>query len=254
MHLPLGYVPSMDRWHGRSGCDRARWTSRCSPARTPRRERFLGGAASQLWEWRCDLRMFSWHQPILGGGPTFLAGDEKYGALADTRILLNVHRSADPYFEWARVIEAMANGCVVVTETSTGTAPLVAGEHFVEAPLEYLAEQAVALALDEPRRARLADGGVRRRCARARPGALLDVAARRGPPGGRVRAAPPGRPCCRRLADRGSGGRLGAAGAAPLVAGGRRDRAAAQADRARSSGRYLDQVDHTRAWSGRCAW
>jgi GT2 family glycosyltransferase len=154
VHLPLGYVPSMDHWRGRAeprGVDLAMLAGR-----TPRRERFLGGAASQLWEWRTDLRIFSWHRPILGGATSFLAGDEKYDALADTRILLNVHRSEEPYFEWARVIEAAANGCVVVSETSSGIAPFVAGEHFVEAPLEYLAEQAVALAFDERRRARIA--------------------------------------------------------------------------------------------------
>lgn len=155
VHLPLGYVASMDRWHRRA--NERHVDIALLAARTPRREQFLGGAAGQLWEWRCALRMFAWHKPILGGGPAFLAGDAKYDALADTRILLNVHRSEDPYFEWARVIEAIANGCLVVTETSTGTEPLIAGEHFVAAPLEYLAEQAVALAHDEPRRRRIAD-------------------------------------------------------------------------------------------------
>ena len=47
----------------------------------------------------------------------------KYETLADTRILLNVHRGDDPYFEWARVVEAVANGCVVATETSVGHRP-----------------------------------------------------------------------------------------------------------------------------------
>ncbi len=159
VHLPLGYVSSMDHWR-RGGLDETAGERTVDIAmlagRTPRRELFLGGAASVLWEWRTDLRMFSWHRPILGGGPAFLAGDAKFDALANTRILLNVHRGDDPYFEWARVLEAAANGCVVVTEISTGTSPLVAGVHFVEAPLEYLAEQAVALAHDEPRRAAVA--------------------------------------------------------------------------------------------------
>lgn len=154
VHLPLGYVASMDHW--RRGRRERQVDIALLAGRTPRREQFLGGAASVLWEWRTELRMFSWHRPILGGAPSFLAGDAKFDALADTRILLNVHRGDDPYFEWARVLEAAANGCVVVTETSTGTTPLVAGQHFVEAPLEYLAEQAVALALDEPRRATIA--------------------------------------------------------------------------------------------------
>ena len=146
--------------------------------------------------------MFSWHRPILGGGPTFLAGDAKYAELAGTRILLNVHRSDDPYFEWARVIEAVANGCVVVTETSTGTAPFVPGVHFVQAPLEYLAEQAVALALDEPRRAAIADAAYETLRGRLDQSRARRRRAGRGAPRGRHRARrAASRRCCPRLED-----------------------------------------------------
>jgi GT2 family glycosyltransferase len=180
IQLPLGYAPSMDHWR-RDGAERGQPRNvdiAFMGGRTPRRERFLGGAASVLWEWRTDLRVFSWHRPVSGragdgAGAAFLAGAAKFEALADTRILLNVHRSDDPYFEWARVIEAVANGCVVVSETSTGTTPFQAGEHFVEAPLEYLAEQAVALAFDEPRRAAIADAAYEMLTRHLDQGALL---------------------------------------------------------------------------------
>lgn len=154
VHLPLGYVPSMDHWGGRT--DPRSIDIGFLAGRTPRREAFIGGAAGQLWEWRTDLRFFSWHRPARRDHANFTHGPAKYRTLADTRILLNVHRGADPYFEWARVVEAIANGCVVVSETSVGIGPLIAGEHLLMAPLEDLAEQAVALAFDEPRRARMA--------------------------------------------------------------------------------------------------
>ena len=66
------------------------------------------------------------------GGLVF--GADKYDLLADSRILLNLHRDdrRPGYFEWARMIEAMANGCCIVTEPSAGFEPLVAGQHFVE--------------------------------------------------------------------------------------------------------------------------
>ena len=35
---------------------------------------------------------------------------------------MDVHRGDEPYFEWARVIEALANGCVVASETSVFSA------------------------------------------------------------------------------------------------------------------------------------
>ncbi len=155
-HLPLGYAASMDHWHRRGDRERSIDLGLLA-ARTERREAFIGGAAAQLWEWRTDLRFFSWHKPALAGHTTFASGDDKYARLADTRILLNVHRGDEPYFEWARVVEAMANGCVVATETSVGIEPLVPGVHVLMATVEDLAEQAVALALDEPRRAAMAD-------------------------------------------------------------------------------------------------
>lgn len=156
VHLPLGYVSSMDRWTAHR--DRHRSIDLAFlGGRTPRREQFIGGAAGQLWEWRTDLRFFSWHRPALAGQATFTSGDDKYERLADTRILLNVHRDTEPYFEWARVVEAVANGCVIATETSVGIEPFRSGEHLVMTALDDLVEQAVALSFDEPRRGRMAD-------------------------------------------------------------------------------------------------
>ena len=157
VHLPLGCTPSMDAW---GGDQRERHVDiGFLSGRTPRREQFIAGAGGMLWEWRTDLRFFSWHRPILGEpeAASFAAGAAKLAALADTRILLNVHRGEEPYFEWARVVEAIANGCVVASETSVGIEPLVPGVHFLMAPFEHLAEQAVALAFDEPRRAAMAE-------------------------------------------------------------------------------------------------
>jgi len=155
VHLPLGHVASIDRWHGVDQAPREVDIAFLG-GRTPRREAFLGGAAGELWEWRTDLRLFSWHRPARDSTPSFTVGDDKYARLADTRILLNVHRDEAPYFEWARVVEAIANGCVIATETSVGIEPLVPGTHLLMAPLDTLAEQAVALAFDEPRRAAMA--------------------------------------------------------------------------------------------------
>jgi sarcosine oxidase gamma subunit len=174
VHLPLACTPSMDAW---GGDQRERNVDiGFLSGRTPRREQFIAGAGGMLWEWRTDLRFFSWHRPIVGGGPAFASGAAKFAALADTRILLNVHRGDEPYFEWARVVEAIANGCVVASETSVGIDPLVPGEHFLMAPLEHLAEQAVALAFDEPRRAAMAEAAYKLTATSLSQGELLQKA------------------------------------------------------------------------------
>lgn len=114
--------------------------------RTPRRERFIAVAAGMLWEWRTDLRFSD-------------QGD--HPSLARARIVLNVHGSNIHDFDWTGVVEAIANGCVVASETSVGYEPLVPGVHFLMAPYEHLAEQAIALAFDEPRRAAMAEAASR---------------------------------------------------------------------------------------------
>ena len=174
VHLPLGCTPSMDVWQADSA--QRHVDIGFLSGRTPRREQFIAGAGGMLWEWNTDLRFFSWHRPIIGGGPAFATGNAKFAALADTRILLNVHRSEEPYFEWARVVEAVANGCVVASETSVGIEPLVPGVHFLMAPFDHLAEQAIALALDEPRRAAMADAAYKLTTTTLSQGDLLQAA------------------------------------------------------------------------------
>ncbi len=125
-------------------------------ASTPRREQLIARAAGLLWEWRTDL-----HFTVDTSNPRNRAvTDASCSSLADTRILLNVHGGDEPGFDWARVVDAMANGCVVASETSVGYAPLVPGVHFLMAPYESLVEQTVALAFDEPRRAAMAEAAL----------------------------------------------------------------------------------------------
>ena len=104
--------------------------------------------------------MFTFSRPLTGDEPGIVFGDEKYRLLARSKVLVNLHRSdeseAEGYFEWARMVEAMANGCVVVTEASLGHEPLVAGQHFVETTLDDLAADVVAVLDDDERRREIA--------------------------------------------------------------------------------------------------
>lgn len=129
-HLRLGGVPSMDH---RTGGER-RTDVVFLGGKTDRRAAELAALAPLLWDRQSDLRLYSFNRPVTDGVGGLVFGADKYDLLADSRILLNLHRddTAPGYFEWARMVEAMANGCCVLTEPSTAHAPLVAGEHFVE--------------------------------------------------------------------------------------------------------------------------
>src|SRR3954451_4110046 len=159
VHLPLGCTPSMDAWGG-GDCHRDIDFS-FAAGRTPRRECHLAGAGGMLWEWNTDLRF------VPAGKPA---------ELAKTRIMLNVHAGNEPYFEWAGVVDAIANGCAVVSENSVGFEPLVPGVHFLMAPSDYFAEQAIALGFDEPRRAAMADEAYKLAATTLAQSQLLDSA------------------------------------------------------------------------------
>jgi len=130
-HLRLGGVPSMDR--RRPDAPRSR-DMLFLGGRTERRSERLAELAPLLWNRRVDLRMFSFNRPVREGAGGLVFAEAKYDLLADSLVLLNLHRddTSPGYFEWARMIEAMANGCCVLTEPSTGFEPLRAGVHFVE--------------------------------------------------------------------------------------------------------------------------
>lgn len=146
-HLRLGGVPSMAAPAGERDVDLV-----FLGGRTDRRAARLAGLAPVLWDRETDLRLFSFSRPVHDGTPGLVFGDDKYRLLARARLLLNIHRDDrhPGYFEWARMIEAMANACCVVTEPVDDHAPFVAGEHFVAT--DDLAGEIEAL-FDDPERA-----------------------------------------------------------------------------------------------------
>ena len=126
---------------------------------TGRRRAVLSALGPVLWNRRSDLRLFRFTEPVHGGVPGLVFGQDKYDLLARTRILVNVHRddTAPGYFEWARMVETMANGATVVTEPSTGFEPLVPGTHFVST--DDLAGTVVELLADPDRCGAIGEAG-----------------------------------------------------------------------------------------------
>jgi hypothetical protein len=127
-----------------------------------RRGAALAELAPHLWMRTADIRLIAGDRPIDTSTPHAAFGADKDALLASAKLVLNIHRGrpADddhpPYFEWARAVEAIAHGCVLVSEPSAGCAPLVPGQHFVEATIDEMPTAIGALLGDSERRMRLA--------------------------------------------------------------------------------------------------
>lgn len=154
-HLQFGYHRSWDYWHGEPGAPR-RTDLLFLGASTDRREQILSEVGSAVWEFDSDIRLFEHDRPMNVPRAHFVAGEEKWRLLSSARVLLNIHRSDVPYFEWIRILEAVINGALVVTELSSDYGPLMPGAHFVTAPGEFLAAQTASILTDESLRAEIA--------------------------------------------------------------------------------------------------
>ena len=148
--LQLGYVASWDHWHGDQTSTRP-WDVIFLGGYTPRRGAALARCGHVLADHRPALYLTETRTPHTAKSSTFLSGATKWEHLANSKTIVNIHRSGLAYLEWQRIIEAMANGCVVVTEHSLGVTPLIPGEHYLSTAVEGLPATLRAL-LDDPGR------------------------------------------------------------------------------------------------------
>jgi hypothetical protein len=125
----LGYDPALDR--GIGGVDTRPIDVVFLGTSTPRRLRLIAAAAPYLSRHDTDLRFVDAVASRLEPVDGFVAGEEKLRLLGRSKIVMNLHPDDDPLFEWLRAYEALANGCLLVSELSSGATPLDPGRHFV---------------------------------------------------------------------------------------------------------------------------
>jgi hypothetical protein len=146
-HLQLGYLPSWDRWHRDEDVER-RIDVLYLGAADPRRDPLLARLGRELCTRECQFLV----PPLelrTRPRPDFLKGSDKYNLLRSGKILLNLHRTTSSGLEWMRFLEAICNGCVVVSEPCLDNEPLLPDEHFASASVEHIAEVIDRL-LEEP--------------------------------------------------------------------------------------------------------
>jgi len=150
-HLQLGYSPHWDRWGGNESIARAIDVLYMGAA-DPRRNPLLASVGRELGEWNSQF-LVPPLEPRTSPRPDFLLGDQKYDRLRSARILLNLHRTTSSALEWLRFLEAICNGCVVVSEPCRDGEPLVANQHYVAVEVGAMASEVSGL-LEEPERLR----------------------------------------------------------------------------------------------------
>lgn len=163
-HLPLGFVENFAPYSAERdlqpgpetealGMDVRAWRDTGRPLAerpialsfvgeaTPRRSAFFMKAAPLLEKHECHLRLMP-----RGSGP-WTAGRSHIhsrtlttaGISQRSRIVFNVHRDEEHYFEWHRIVlMGIWQRALVITETASETEPFVPGEDYVQAPLEKL--------------------------------------------------------------------------------------------------------------------
>lgn len=125
----LGYEPELD--HSTEDLENRPVDVLFLGLATRRRERIVASAASFLSRRDIDLRLMDRVPSRMNPLDGFVSGAEKARLFAAAKIALNVHPHDDPLFEWMRAQYALANGCLFVSELSSGATPLDPGRHFV---------------------------------------------------------------------------------------------------------------------------
>jgi len=101
---------------------------------SPRRDQLLAEIADMLSDRDFRMVLSDVSAPRLASTPGYEAGTSRARLFASAKIVLNIHSADRRYFETHRALYAFANRCLLITETSRGTAPLVNGRHFVMGP------------------------------------------------------------------------------------------------------------------------
>jgi Glycosyl transferases group 1 len=141
VHSPLGYA----------SCFEAGVSPDYSPGQTfdllflgsisDKRDVFLSENAALFNRYNSNIVITRLEKPKFSHTAGFYANHDRNRLLRSCKILVNIHANDNTYFEWLRVIMAIANRCLVISETSDYIEPLVNGKHLIVADLEDIAAQ-----------------------------------------------------------------------------------------------------------------
>ena len=109
---------------------------------TSRRDAFFAAAAPVLSNYRCYLSLPDASSPKIAGANSHMDTATATGLAQRSKIVLNIHRGRDTYFEWHRVVmHGIWQKALVLSEPCSQAPPLRAGIDFVEAELDAIPEK-----------------------------------------------------------------------------------------------------------------
>jgi hypothetical protein len=109
---------------------------------TVKRQQFYAAAAPVLAKYRCFIHFSDGSKPLLAGKTTYMDTPTVLGLVQRSRILLNIHRDQDLYFEWQRIVlQGIWQRTLVLSEPCSPAPPFRPGMDFVEADLKAFPEK-----------------------------------------------------------------------------------------------------------------
>jgi hypothetical protein len=106
---------------------------------TRRRELFFTRAAPVLADFNSYIHINGSKSPVIPGKTSYFDTAAAVGLSQRSKILLNIHRGNDVYFEWHRIVmHGLWQKTLVVSEVCSDAPPFKAGVDYVEATLDEL--------------------------------------------------------------------------------------------------------------------
>jgi len=148
VHAPLGYARTLEAQGAQAPANRPIDILFLGHS-SRRRDEFFARHADFFAARQCHIVLADPTKPRRAETAGYYSAEARATLLGSSKILINLHSSERRYFETHRALLALSNRCLLVSEESRQTAPLVSGLHFVASPLDEI-PGTCARYLDDP--------------------------------------------------------------------------------------------------------
>jgi hypothetical protein len=101
-----------------------------------RRKEFFARNAAYFAGKACFIYLPSGSDPFFSDSPATVGFEDLLGLAKRSKIVLNIHRDADQYLEWQRIVNiGIFSGAIVVSETCDSNPVLQPTYHYIDVPL-----------------------------------------------------------------------------------------------------------------------